>query len=132
MEQSLYDTVSCVAEQHWWRRGKLAILEKILMSLGLGNDASILEAGCGVGGYLPLLAEFGTVKAFEPSDFASPHLGKHEGIAEITTGALPYDIPFGDERFDLVAAFDVLEHVEDDKAALRELAKRLESGDGCC
>ncbi len=59
---------------------------KILMSLGLGNDASILEAGCGVGGYLPLLAEFGTVKAFEPSDFASPHLGKHEGIAEITTG----------------------------------------------
>jgi SAM-dependent methyltransferase len=32
-------------------------------------------------------------------------------------------LPFGDAAFDLVAAFDVVEHVDDDDAALAELAR---------
>ncbi len=37
-------------------------------------------------------------------------------------------LPFGDGRFDLVAAFDVIEHVEDDRRVFGELARVLKPG----
>jgi SAM-dependent methyltransferase len=125
MDKSVYNTLSNVADQHWWRRGKLAILHNVLSGLNIPENAHILEAGCGIGGYLPLLAQFGTVKAFEPSEFATPHLANFKSIAEIETGSLPDDIPFTEDSFDLIAAFDVLEHVKDDQAALCNMRKRL-------
>lgn len=38
---------------------------------------------------------------------------------------MPHNIGFGDEKFDLIFLFDVLEHVEDDLSALIEIKKRL-------
>ncbi len=37
-------------------------------------------------------------------------------------------LPFADREFDLVAAFDVIEHVEDDRRVFGELARVLKSG----
>ena len=41
-------------------------------------------------------------------------------------------LPFADEAFDVVAAFDVVEHCEDDALAVAELARVLAPGAGCC
>ena len=43
-------------------------------------------------------------------------------------GRLPYDIPFEPGDFDLVAALDVLEHLDDDRASLATLSDRLKPG----
>lgn len=40
-------------------------------------------------------------------------------------GSLPYNIPFQDNTFDYIFALDVLEHVEDDTAALHTLFNLL-------
>jgi len=44
------------------------------------------------------------------------------------TAMLPFRIPFTPETFDLVVALDVLEHVEDDDAALRSLVAMARPG----
>jgi SAM-dependent methyltransferase len=49
----------------------------------------------------------------------------NRGIARVERGWLPDGIPFGHERFDLIVALDVLEHVDDDRAALKALRDRL-------
>jgi SAM-dependent methyltransferase len=51
------------------------------------------------------------------------------GGATILEGALPHDLPLaGDQKFDLVCLFDVLEHVEDDAATLAILRAHLAPG----
>jgi SAM-dependent methyltransferase len=46
-------------------------------------------------------------------------------MASVEKGWLPDGLPFAQDRFDLIAAFDVLEHIDDDGEALRALHNRL-------
>lgn len=48
--------------------------------------------------------------------------GARATVGEITA------LPFADGQFDLVAAFDVIEHVEDDRRVFGEIARVLEPG----
>lgn len=73
-----------------------------------------------------MLAGFGTVCAFEPHDGARA-FANAKGVATVRDGLLPDGIPF-DQLFDLVCAFDVVEHVEDDLGALRALGAKLAPG----
>ncbi len=52
---------------------------------------------------------------------------RHQG-ADIREGMLPHDLPLGEQKFDLVCMFDVLEHVEDDAAALLAARAHLAPG----
>jgi SAM-dependent methyltransferase len=49
----------------------------------------------------------------------------NRGIARVERGWLPDGLPFEDRRFDLIVALDVLEHIDDDRAALLALRHRL-------
>ena len=83
--------------------------------------------GCGTGGNLSLLRKFGSVAALEPDDDARRVAGG-KGAFDIRPGSLPDRIPFEREAFDLVAAFDVIEHVDDDTASLKAMSDRLRPG----
>lgn len=83
--------------------------------------------GCGTGGNLSLLGKFGSVAALEPDDDARRVAGG-KGSFDIRAGNLPDRIPFEREAFDLVAAFDVIEHVDDDAASLKAMSDRLRPG----
>ena len=104
---------------HWWYEGRREILRSIISGLGLPKTARILEAGCGPGANLVMLSEFGDVHAFEPDAFSAEHAGKISG-KEVRQGFLPSPVPF-DGEFDLVGAFDVIEHIEDDLGAVKSL-----------
>lgn len=80
----------------------------------------ILEAGCGYGGNLKMLAEFGTVDAFEYDAEARRHAAALHG-RPIAFGHLPDQPGFETRRFDLVAMLDVLEHIDADIASLAAL-----------
>lgn len=82
--------------------------------------ARVLDAGAGNGLYAPLFADM----TYESADF---------GKVEKEYGALTYEcdltsIPVEDERFDLVLLTQVLEHLPDPLAALRELHRVLRRG----
>jgi len=119
--------MAALQDRHWWFVGRRRILAAVLSRLDLPNGAQILEAGCGTGGNLAMLACFGEVHAFEPNAEARALVNGHIPC-DLREGCLPESIPFEPGGFDLVAALDVIEHLEDDRASLRALAAQLRPG----
>lgn len=123
MDPDYYRQMAALQSDHWWYEGRRTILASIIKHLSLPKGAQILEAGCGPGANLTMLSCFGELSAFEPDDFASKHAAQISGV-NVKTGTLPDQIPFG-QNFDLIGAFDVIEHIEDDVAALKALRDQL-------
>ena len=127
MDPAYYAEYAAAEDAHWWFVARRRILSRVLSRLKLPADAVILEAGCGTGGNLAMLARHGRLRAFEIDDGAQA-VANRRGVTDVAAGALPEPIPFEGERFDLVAMLDVLEHVADDRGALVNLRGRLKPG----
>jgi SAM-dependent methyltransferase len=127
MEFDAYFSMAKVEAQHWWFRGRRAVLAATIRRLKLRPGAKILELGSGTGGNLAMLSVFGDVTAVEMHEPARALArAKHNG-ADIRAGYLPDGLNLT-ERYDLIALFDVLEHIDDDEAALVALRRHLAPG----
>lgn len=127
MDRALTAEIAAVEDAHWWFRGRRAVVGRVLERLRLPPGARLLEAGCGSGGNLALLARYGRLRAFEP-DPAMRAWASARGVVPVADGRLPDGIPFEGERFDAVLLLDVLEHVAEDQASLAALGARLAPG----
>jgi SAM-dependent methyltransferase len=128
MDRIVYERMAAHDTTHWWYRARRDILADYLTRWGgLPGDARILEIGCGTGHNLPMLAQFGEIDAIEIDETAgakaSERLGKPVG-----TSPLPELVGVEPGSYDLVAVLDVIEHVEDDVAALKAIATALKPG----
>lgn len=126
MDRSVYTAMAAIQREHWWYRGRRRVLADVIGRLGLPSQARLLEAGCGPGGNLEMLSRFGAVSAFEP-DAEAVAAARAFGVAHVEQGSFPDTIPF-DGGFDLAGAFDVVEHVDDDAAAVAALAAQVRPG----
>ena len=124
MRPDMYQAMAKAEDTHWWFKGRRAIITDILKKMHLPKDAAILDAGSGTGGNLVMLSAFGKVYGMEMDEEAR-RLASKRGIVTVEEGELPEKIPFGDQRFDLVAMCDVLEHIEQDFSALTAIHARL-------
>lgn len=127
MERIVYDRMAAHDSTHWWYRARRDILSDYLArEAKLPRDARILEIGCGTGHNLPMLARFGQVDAIEIDEaargIASERLGKPVGDAPLP------GLPGVEEKYDLIAVLDVVEHIPDDIGALKGMAARLRPG----
>lgn len=133
MDDALERFTFDVEERHWWYRGRRAVLEAVLDGIGplraaaAAGPARILDAGCGSGRNMVLLARRGAVTGIEPAS-QSREVARARGLGPVLPGSLDDPLPFDDASFDLAVALDVLEHVADDEAALVELARVLAPG----
>lgn len=86
----------------------------------------ILDAGCGPGAMLPMLAEYGDVVGVDMSDEALKYARKR---GKVVKGDIT-DLKFKNETFDLVVCMDVLYHtwVRDEGRALGEFNRVLKNG----
>ena len=130
MQTHTYAIMNRVEDSHWWFVGRRAILESFLKRI-IKNSKSktqtpkILDVGCGTGANLEMLANFGAAEGVDVSDEAlkfcrTKNLKTHKGLAE--------NMPFENESFDLVTALDVVEHLDDDVAGLKEMRRVLRKG----
>lgn len=105
----------------WWIQGRKSIIRQHLQKIAsrLGKIESIMDIGCGSGGNLEVLAEFGGVIGVEPSSVLADR-SRSRGVASQV-----YELPAWqlDETHsvNLFTMFDVLEHIEDDVGFLTQL-----------
>jgi SAM-dependent methyltransferase len=127
MDRGTYDRMRELQRDHWWFVGRRRIIETLLAQLELPKGAKILEVGCGPGGNLSMLRRFGEVMGLEPDEPSRAFASEATGV-RIEGGALPDQLPFEPDGFDLVCAFDVIEHIEADAAAVAALARLIRPG----
>jgi SAM-dependent methyltransferase len=113
-------------DRHWWYRGRRTVLETVIANMRLPARARILDAGCGSGRNMVELARHGTVTGVELSQ-TSVCLARERGVGEVIEGSV-LDMPFSADSFDLAASLDVIEHLEDDLGALREMRRTVTPG----
>jgi SAM-dependent methyltransferase len=113
-------------DRHWWYRGRRTVLEGVIAGLALGERARILDAGCGSGRNMVELARHGTVTGVELSE-TSVVLARERDAGEVIAGSV-LEMPFPDDSFELAVSLDVIEHLEDDLSALRELRRTVAPG----
>lgn len=127
MERDAYDRMREIQLGHWWFQARRRIIEACLQELNLPPGARILEVGCGPGGNLELLKRFGAVEAIEPDAESRAFAAASANVA-VHDGRLPDALRVAQASYDLVAAFDVIEHVDDDKGAVKAIARLLKPG----
>lgn len=115
-----------VEEQHWWYRGRRQVIAQALSCLQLPPGIEILDAGCGSGRNMVDLSRLGSVTGIELSE-ASVEVARSRGVGHVVQGSVT-ELPFDDDSFDLAVCLDVIEHLDDDAAALRELRRVIRSG----
>lgn len=126
MEDAYERVTLAVEEAHWWYRGRRRVLRVALESLQLPADARLLDAGCGSGRNMVELRAFGDVAGLEPSA-ASVAVAEARAIGPVEQGSMEA-MPFEDDAFDAAVALDVIEHIDDDRRALRELHRVVRPG----
>lgn len=117
MDASLYQQMRELEDRHWWFKGRRAIVASQLQSCALPGHAKILDLGCGTGGNLEMLSQFGEVLGAELDEQAARMAGER-GVAAVIRGKLPDALPFAAASFDCITLLDVLEHIADDRATL--------------
>ena len=127
MQPEIYLEMAKLQDRHWWFVARRMILDRVISELRLPANALVLEIGCGPGGNLSMLKGHGQLHALETDPLAR-QLASVLSICPVLPGALPAPLPFPPASFDLVCLFDVLEHIEDDQAALQSAATLLRPG----
>jgi SAM-dependent methyltransferase len=131
MQQDYYKAYYELERKHWWFlvRGEI-IMQHIESLLKDKKEVKILNIGVATGYTSVLLSRFGTVKSVE-FDKECYEFTKKEVKIDIINGSIT-ELPFEDESYDLVCAFDVIEHIDDDKLAVSEMRRVCKTGGDLC
>ncbi|MFA6062411.1 MAG: class I SAM-dependent methyltransferase [Gallionella sp.] len=126
----LFERFARVEAGHFWFVGRNAILEDCMRRFFPRAD-NILEIGCGTGFVLENTRKNYPAASMSGSDIFTE--GLYYAKQRVPTASLfqmdACHIPYRDE-FDLICSFDVLEHIEDDQAALVQMYQASQSGGG--
>jgi len=114
------DVLASLEERHFWFRARRNIILDAL-ARWFGGAKDYLEVGCGTGYNARAIAE--TFPAWRV--VASDALAESGGFLRLDARDLPYR-----SAFDVIGAYDVLEHIEDDGAALGQFHRACRPGGG--
>lgn len=126
MDSSMYAEMAELEKSHWWFRGRRAVVFDVLSRLK--KQGTLLDIGLGTGFNARLFQKMGfTVHGLDPAPEAI-HFAK-----TVAPGISVIQAPFPSDEvqsgiYDVVTMLDVLEHLDDDEAALRDVARVLKPG----
>jgi SAM-dependent methyltransferase len=135
MDKLYYQEYYFLERNHWWFKVREGILKDCLAGnipknaspnmvpdSGSGiNQLKILNIGAATGKTSEMLKSFGEVISIEYDKDCCEFINQKSGLNLINASIL--EIPFSDASFDIVCAFDVIEHVKDDVKAVMEMKR---------
>jgi SAM-dependent methyltransferase len=127
MDKNYYKRYYTLEREHWWFSARAELLmSHIRRVFANRTDLKILNVGAATGYSSELLQQFGAVTSVE-FDEECYEFTRNVVKIPIQQGSI-LDLDFPDNTFDLVCAFDVIEHVEDDRLAVSEMRRVAKSG----
>jgi len=127
MDSQAYALEASIEAEHWWFDGRRKLFCRIIRELGTQPSCRILDVGTSTGTNLRMLREmhFEDVTGVDNNESAI-RFCESKGFGPMRLGDAQA-LPFDDESFDLILATDIIEHVPDDGAAVREISRVLTS-----
>jgi len=115
---------------YWWFIGRRQFVAQLIRTYLLptsdGREPVILDAGCGTGGTMKALASLGQIHGADIAPIALQYSRKR-GFHNLTCCRTEH-LAYRDCSVDAVTSCDVLEHIRDDRHALREIFRVLRPG----
>jgi len=111
---------------HVWRAGQERRFNMLLEAAGERLKGMVLVDGCGVGTYLSRLVPISGMAV--GLDIELPRVQESFEFTSNVFCAAGENVPLTSESFDLVFSHEVLEHVQDDREAIREMVRVLQPG----
>lgn len=114
-------TLESMSQAVWYNQWTLKKFENYL-------KGEILEVGCGIGNFTKDLKKYGEVWAIDINEIyikqTAALVRDRVGIGDIEKG----EYFFGDKKFDCIVCINVLEHIKNDRLALENMYKLLNTG----
>lgn len=103
----------------WWRWVRIIGKYK--------HDGSLLDIGCGEGYFLQYAERYYNTYGMDVSDYCISEAGRKTNRTRFSIGSIA-QLDYGNETFDIITCFDVLEHLKEPEAAIKECRRVLKSG----
>jgi SAM-dependent methyltransferase len=134
-EPAYFETLAAWAGRHWWHRARRDLAAEAIRRAARDLEV-VVDAGCGAGGMLPVLAGLGArlVVGVDVSPdalaVARRELAGREpsGRGPVLVRAEAERLPLADGSCSAIVSMDVLEHLDDDAWALARYARALRPG----
>ena len=120
MESEVYGHFFRAEDSHWWFRARRRVLATVMEGEFPKGGLTIADVGCGTGGMFALLSRFGEVTGVDEAPQAREYCSRRGPNRVLMLGEWERD----QTRYDLITAFDVVEHVKDYLGFLRRLRPR--------
>lgn len=125
MQDTHYEALYKMESGHWWYKTRRKIIRNFIEKYRarFGDEIKIIDVGCGTGLLLKEMEPLGTCHGIDISQKALDFC-KKRGINNVQV-ADAARIPYPDNMFDMAVALDVIEHIENDEEAIREIYRVL-------
>jgi SAM-dependent methyltransferase len=125
MDKNYYALYHQMEQEHWWFKARAVILESQVQKIAqkYNRPLTILNVGVATGATTKMLEKFGDVVSVEYDKDCCEFLKSYMDINPVNASMTA--LPFKDCEFDLVCAFDVIEHIEEDDIAINETYRVL-------
>jgi SAM-dependent methyltransferase len=129
LDTKAYETFARNEKNHFWFRGRRAVFFDLIrrhIAPNLPEKPTCFDLGCGVGGMLESMSEFGRGVGMD-IDPDSLAFCKERGFGQVFEGR-GHRLPLQSDSIDMIGAFDVLEHIPEEAETIAECYRILKPG----
>jgi 2-polyprenyl-3-methyl-5-hydroxy-6-metoxy-1,4-benzoquinol methylase len=120
LKREYYQEYQKLERTHWWFKARQEILQTIIENkIDNSGNLKILNVGASTGYSSIWLEKYGEVMSVEYDKECFEYVKSTLEI-DIVNASIE-DLPFEEDQFDLVCAFDVIEHVDNDQLGVEEM-----------
>jgi len=124
MNKNLIHEMAKIEDNYWWFKQKRSLVKSLINKYAAkGSKLKLLDCGCGTGKTMELLQTYGTVYGTD-FDIDCVNYCKKRGFKKLNQQDITKPLKYK-EKFDVMVVTDVLEHIESDKLAVKQLTKSL-------